>query len=190
MLTAIYQSVFKPHSLVDNQRAYDFVRRYGWVFIVVRWLYYSVLFQFRDYHGRWSPFWPPPFGLDMAAYANLQRSLALPFGIVLMLALSIGLAAYLGIIKKKVSVATTLNILGMTFFLPFVLVQPVDQVVIALVGWKLIPVTAIHTVLVLWESWAAIEVISSVNELKVPERVVGTVILSVVWILIAGSLWR
>ena len=190
MLTAIYQSVFRPSSLVENQRAYDFVRRYGWILIVVRWLYYSILFQFRDYHGRWSPFWPPPFGLDTDTYAKLQRSLSLPFGVVFMLVLSISLAAYLRVIQKTTSVVTVLNILGVTFFLPFVLAQPVDQVIIALIGWKLVLVTVIHTALLFWESWAATEIISSTNELRVSQKVTGTVILSVVWILIAGSLWR
>jgi len=54
-----------------------------------------------------------------------------------MLLLSLALGAYLRFIKKRVSVFILLNILGTTFFLPFVLVQPIDLVMIAFISWKL-----------------------------------------------------
>ena len=135
MLKAIYLSVFKPCSLVYNHREYSWVMRFGWILIIARWLYYSIIFQFRDYYGRWAPFVSPPFDIETLAF--IQRALSLPFGIVLMLLLSLALGAYLRIIKKRVSVFILLNILGTTFFLPFILVQPIDLVMIAFVGWKL-----------------------------------------------------
>jgi hypothetical protein len=190
MLKAISQSVFKPRSLLDNQRGFNCLVQYGWILIVVRWLYYTVLFQFRDYHGRWAPFVSTPFDIEIDTYAALQQSLSLPFGIILMLMLSMLLVAYLQLIKKKVSFFIVLNILGTTFFLPFVLVQPVDQVIIALRGWELVPVVVIHTAILIWESWASVKVISIKIELKIHEKLIGIVILSVTWILITGPIWR
>jgi hypothetical protein len=127
ILKALYLSVFKPRALVDNRKAYDFVLHSGWALIVLRWLYYSILFQFRDYHGRWAPFVPPPFGLDRDPYTALHRTLALPFGLVLMLTLSLSLAASLRISKNSIPLIAMLNILGATFVLPFVVAQPMDR---------------------------------------------------------------
>jgi len=118
------------------------------------------------------PFVSPPFGLDMNSYATLQRTLALPFGLVLMLTLSLSLVAYLCSIKKSVPVIAVLNILGATFFLPFVLVQPVDQVIIAIWGWSLVPVSIVHTSELLWESRATLEIISSMKTLQASQKVV------------------
>ncbi len=190
MLTAIVQSVFRPRLFVLNPNGQALIHRYGWLLIIVRWLYYSILFLFRDYHGRWTPFVPPPFGLDMDTYATLQRALALPFGLALMLTLSLSLAAYLRIIKKGLPVVTVLNISGPTFFLPFVVVQPIDQLIIALWGWHIVPVSIAHTVVLVWESWATMEIVSSLKALKVSQKVVGTAVLSAAWMLVTAPVWR
>jgi hypothetical protein len=63
----------------------------------------------------------------------------------LMLTLCLSLAAYLRLIQKTVPLITVLNLLGPTFFLPFVVVQPVDQVIIAAWGWALVPASIAHT---------------------------------------------
>jgi len=189
-MKAICQSVFAPRSLPANEAGYALVTRYGWLLIVVRWTYYSVLFQFRDYGGKWAMFVPPPFRVDVDTYARLQRSLSLPFGIVLMLLLALALVGYLRLLGKHASFATTLNILGTTFFLPFVLAQPLDQAIMALVGWRLVPVTLLHTAILAWESWAAVEVLSASHDLRLAERLGGIAVLGGVWIGIAGSLWR
>jgi hypothetical protein len=89
ILQTLDLSAFKPSALVKNRKACDFVLRYGWTLIVARWLYYSILFQFRDYQGRWAPFVPPPSGLDMDSCAAPQRALDLPFSLVLMLTLRV-----------------------------------------------------------------------------------------------------
>lgn len=190
MLKAISQAVFKPRLLLGNQRGFNYLMQYGWVLIIVRWLYYTVLFQFRDYQVRWAPFVHTPFDIEIGTYAALQKTLSLPFGIVLMLILSLSLVAYLQAINKKVSFCTVLNILGTTFFLPFVLVQPIDQMIIALIGWKLAPVVVVHTAVLIWESWASLEVISIDMELKNHEKLIGITILSVIWILVNGPFWR
>lgn len=189
-MKSILQSVFAPRAFAADTRAFAFVMRWGWVFILLRWGYYSVVFRFRDYHGSWAPFWPPPFGLDVDAYARLQRDLALPFGIVLMLAMSLALVAYLRLIRRRVPFPTVVNILGVTFFLPFVLLQPIDAVFVAMDGWRLVPVTVVHTAVLVWESWAALEVISATQQLGRAQRVSGIVVLCAVWILLAGQVWR
>ena len=190
MLTAIVQSVFRPGAFVQNPEGRVLIHKDGWLLIVVRWLYYAILFLFRDYHSRWTPFVPTPFGLDMDTYATLQRALALPFGLVLMLALSLSLAAYLRRIKLDVPVVTVLNILGPTFFLPFVIVQPIDQVIIALWGWHIVPVSIVHTIALVWESWATMEIVSSMKGLKISQKTVGIAVLSAIWMLVTGPLWR
>ena len=190
MVKAIIQSVFGPRHLIENKDGLKFISQFGWIFILVRWFYYSILFQFRDYHGRWTPFAPPPFNLDLDTYANLQRALSLPFGIMLMLLVGLALHAYLTFRGKKISLFLLLNILGVAFFLPFVLVQPVDQLIIATIGWKLVPVTILHTAILLWESWATVEIITNILELKASEKLVGILVLSATWIVITGIMWR
>jgi hypothetical protein len=187
---AIIQSVFKPHHLSQNKEGLKFITHLGWIFIVARWFYYSILFQFRDYHGAWTPFAPPPFHLDLDSYANLQRAFSLPFGIILMLLMAFALRSYLAFRDKKASPFVLLNILGVAFFLPFVFVQPIDQLIIATIGWKLLPITILHTAILLWESWAAVEIIATIMELKVFEKLVGIFVLSATWIVITGILWR
>jgi len=190
VLKAIYQSVFKPGSLLDNPEGISIVNKYGWLFIVLRWSYYSVIFSFRDYHGAWKPFVSPPFGLDLDTYAFLQTRFSLFFGIFLMLAMSATLGIYFRLINKNISVAKVFNILGVTFFLPFVIVQPIDIAVISTIGWQMLPVVPIHTAILLWESFAATSIISSICQLKWSEKVVSIVVLMAVWILISGALWR
>jgi hypothetical protein len=176
--------------LTENKDGLRFIIQFGWIFIIVRWFYYSILFQFRDYHGKWKPFIHPPFNLDLDNYAKLQRAFSLPFGLILMLILALTLYIYLEFINKKITPFVLINILGVTFFLPFLLVQPIDQLIIILVGWKLIPVTIIHTAVLLWESWASVEIISSIIELKVSEKLISITVLTIAWILITGVLWR
>ena len=190
VLRAIYRSTFAPQEVVGDPTTLTFVLRYGWVLIVVRWAYYSLLFQFRDYHGRWTPFVAPPFGLSLDSYASLQRSLSLPFGLVLMAALALVLVAYLRLIGRPLRFLDAYNVLGVAFFLPFVLVQPVDQIVIALVGWQLVPVTVIHTAVLFWESWAAMRIISGLAGLTRAHEFTGGLLVCAVWIAITGVVWR
>jgi len=148
------------------------------------------VFQFRDYHGRWPPFSPPPFGLSIDTYARLQRSLSLPFGVALMLLLTAALVVYLRRLRRGTAFIPTLNTLGTTFFLPFLLVQPIDQLIIALVGWRRLPVAELHTAVLAWESWAAARIVSVVHGLSWIQCLGGVVLLCGIWIVIAGVGWR
>jgi len=190
MLTALYQSIFRPRAFINNPKGVLFVNKYGWVLIIIRWVYYSILFTFRDYDKRWKPFIPLPFGLDLDTYSFWQRNLALPFGLGLMFTLSIVLHSYLTSRKKMIPFHKLLNILGVTFFLPFVIVQPIDLLIIYTIGWKLIPVTILHTIIAVWESFAALSLLSRIYDLDRSETVVGTGLLVMVWIIITGIFWR
>lgn len=189
MLKALYQSVVRPHTFLENPKGLTLVP-YGWVFIVVRWVGYSVIFLFRDYQGVWKPFAPLPFGLDVDTYAFLQQHFSVVFGIFLMVAISVALSAYLRLIKKGLPTTEILNILGVTFFLPWVLVQIVDFVVLYTVGWVDFVVIPVHTVVLVWESVSATEIISGIKTLKLSEKVMSVTVILVVWIVICGMLWR
>ncbi|RJQ51625.1 MAG: hypothetical protein C4521_12065 [Actinobacteria bacterium] len=128
--------------------------------------------------------------MSLVTYARLQRALSLPFGLALMAALALALVAYLHQIDRPLPFGAVFNILGVSFFLPFVLVQPVDQLVIALVGWKLVPVSVIHTAVLTWESWAAMMIVSGTVGLGRARQLAGIVLLSAVWIVITGLVWR
>ena len=115
----------------------------------------------------------------------------MPFGLVLILTLSLSLAACLRVIQKNVPDATVLNISGPTFSLPFVMVQPVDQLIIAVWARALVPVSIAHTCLVLlWDNWATLQIHSSLKTLRVSQTVVGIVVLSTAWMLVTGPVWR
>lgn len=190
MVWALVRSVFRPRSLRENERGDHLLLRRGWLLIVLRWSYYSLLFCFRAYHGRWMPFSPPPFGLDIDTYAALQRVLALPFGLLLMGALALALWGYLRRVGREIPFAPVLNILGVTFFLPFVIVQPIDQGILLLWGWELVPVSVAHTAILIWESWAAVTVLSLYYPLARSEKIIGGILLTIGWILLTGPVWR
>lgn len=186
----IFLPVFAPSRLVADSAAYACVARYGWTLILARWFYYWVVFQFRDYHQWWAPFSPPPFGLSVDAYSRLQRCLAVPFGLALMLLLAAVLVLYLRYLHRRAGLILMLNILGATFFLPFVLIQPCDLLLITFVGWHVVPVVTLHTIVLVWESWAAIRIVSAANRLSRRQQIGGIVLLCGTWIGIAGAVWR
>ena len=191
MLTAIYQSVFRPGAFCRNPKGRLLIDRYGWVFVAIRWLYYSIVFSLlRDYRGAWKPFDPPPFGLSLDAYATLQRLLAPIFGFFIMAAIAGSLVAYLGMAGKRVSFVRTFNILGVTCFLPFVVLQPLDLMVITTVGWSLIFITLLHTLVLVWEAVAATAILDNLYWIGWRDRIVGTLLIEVVWIAISAPLWR
>lgn len=190
-LQSIYQSVFFPESFAENSRALLCVLRFGWIFILTRWLYYSILFIFfRDYHGAWRPFAGLPFGVDLRTYAALQRELAVPFGVFVMAVMSVALRWFLGLVGKRVSHATIFNILGVTFFLPFILLQPIDLFLIRTGRWQMPIVAPIHTAALIWESVAAVRVLSVLTPMKRWQEAVAAVLLIGVWILLCGLFWR
>ena len=45
-------------------------------------------------------------------------------------------------------------------------------------------------VVLLWESWAAMEIVSSISALKVSQKVVGIAVLSAAWMLVTAPVWR
>ena len=187
---AIVRSAFRPSTLPGDQKAFAFVVRYGWILVPIRWGYYALIFAFRDYEGKWVPFVPPPFGLDVATYGKLQSALALPFGVFLMVVMAGVLAMYLRLRGKRIEVRKVVNILGAAFFLPFVIVQPMDQIIVHTIGWKLVPVSLVHTLVLFWESLAATLTITAINQLKTIEKVTSVLILMATWMLVTAPVWR
>jgi hypothetical protein len=190
MYISLIQSVISPRKLLNNQEGINFILHFGWIFIIIRWLYYSIIFIFRNYHGSWAPFTSIPFNIDVDIYAQIQRIFALPYGIIIFTIFAATLYLYLIILKRKIDYISIVNILGVTFFIPFVIVQPIDQIVIHTIGWKIIPVTIIHSIILLWESWATIEVINLISRINYYEKIVGILILTITWIILVGPFWR
>ena len=190
MLKALYQSVFAPTSFIKNPKGLLIVNRYGWIFIVIRWLTYSIVFSFRDYHGNWKPFIPPPFGIDANTYAFLQTYFSLLFGIFVMGSIALVLFGYLQLIGKGISSFKIFNILGIAFFLPFIIVQSIDVFVMLVVGWVSYLIIPIHVLVLLWESFATTVILSKICRLKLLEKVICIMIIIIVWIGICALLWR
>ena len=192
MLKVLCQAVVTPHTVAETTEAIEKITEYGWLFTVVRWLSYSVIFSFRDYHGAWKPFFPPPFGLNVDTYAVLQKYFSLGFGLVLMGLISVGLSSYLQSVKKEkcLSTAKIFNILGVTFFIPWVIVQIIDFLVVITVGWVYTVIIPLHVSVLIWESYAASEIISRLCNLKRSEKVLSTTVIIVVWIVLCAALWR
>jgi len=146
VLKVLYQAVTTPHTVAETTEAIEKITKYGWLFTVVRWLSYSVIFSFRDYHGALRPFFPPPFGLDVDTYAVLQKYFSLGVGLVLMGLISVGLSSYIQSVKKEKCLSKTkiFNILGVTFFISWILVQVIDFLVIVTVGWVYTVIISVH----------------------------------------------
>lgn len=189
-IKATFQSVFSSDSFMKNPKGMLIINKYGWIFIVIRWSYYSIIFSFRDYHGNWKPFLPPPFGINLDTYAFLQIRFSLLFGFLVMSSMALFLAGYLLLIKKDVSIFKIFNILGVTFFIPFVIVQPIDFLIIFTVGWVDYLIIPIHTIMLIWESFAAANIISNIWRLKLSEKIVSIVLIITIWLVICGILWR
>lgn len=189
-LLAIFQSVFNPRAFLENPKSSLIINRYGWVFIFIRWLSYPILFAYRDYYGNFKPFAPPPFGMTLNTYILFQRYFSLPIGLLIMTSMALLLSRYLHIIGKEIAFRRIFNILGITFFLPFVILQPIDFIM-ASMGWiSILTITPIHTLFLLWESYAAITILSLEKRLERIEQVTGVFILMITWIVIATILWR
>lgn len=150
---AIWQSVVSPNQFLANTKSKSIIIKYGWIFILLRWSYYSfTFFLFRDYQGSWKPFSPIPFGLNIGTYAFLQIRFSVFFGIFLMFSIAFFLWTYLRYKKITISLFEIFNILGITFFLPFLIVQPLDLFIINIFGWVMFIIIPLHTLILLWEA--------------------------------------
>ncbi|MFW9853506.1 MAG: hypothetical protein ACFFFG_00500 [Candidatus Thorarchaeota archaeon] len=190
-LNAVWQSVFRPKKFFSNRQSSLIQEKYGWMFILVRWAYYSVIFMFfRDYKGLWRPFQPIPLGFSLDTYAFLQPRVSIFFGIFLMTSIAICLWLYLNRRKKGIQLFRIINTLGVTFFLPFVLVQPIDFFLLSTIGWNIVIIAPLHTFVLIWETQASIILLDHIRELTSSEKVMGGLIIAAVWIFITALFWR
>ncbi len=190
-MQAIYQSVFAPRKFWASRAGKAAVNRYGWLFIVLRWVYYSIVFAvFRDYSGSWKPFAPPPLGLSLRVYGSLQSYLSPLFGFFLMSCLAASLWGYLRLRNRHISLFKLLNLLGIAFFLPFVILQPLDILAIVTVGWASQLIIPLHSVVLIWESLAAMLIVHEMLPLNRGDIIAGSVLLMGLWIAVCAALWR
>lgn len=83
-----------------------------------------------------------------------------------------------------------LDAIGVAFFVPWLIVLPVDLLVIHTVGWRMAVVIPIHTLFLAWESWAAVELVGGRARLKTADRVILPFLLMLVWIALCAVWWR
>jgi hypothetical protein len=93
-------------------------------------------------------------------------------------------------IGKEVPASRVFNILGVTSFLPFVVLQPLDLLAISKGRWRLSVIPLLHTVILVWEAVATMGILDRLYQIRVRDRIAGVGLISGVWILIARALWR
>jgi hypothetical protein len=83
-----------------------------------------------------------------------------------------------------------MNVLGLPFFLPFVLLQFLDLVFLRTVGWASLAVIPAHTLVLAWESVAVslyARTLLAAGKWFVP---VSALVLTAVWIAVCAPVWR
>lgn len=191
MVNSIYQSVFNPSRFIEIIEDNKTILYLGWILILIRWGYYSVLFSFfRDYNISWKPFVKPPFNLSIEQYSSIQSKFSILFGFFLMSSLTLSIWLYFRIRKKHIELKKIFNVLGYTFFLPFVILQIVDLISFQIIGWDLITFTITHTLFLIWEAIVTIVIISKLIQLKIFDKIISSGLLIIIWIIICSFLWR
>jgi hypothetical protein len=168
------QAVFLPNQFVNDLKSETIINKYGWTFIVVRWTYYAVIFILvRDYYGSWAPFSPMPLNMSVGTYAFFQPRISIIFGFFLMLCITLYLWGYYNFRNIPMPMFQILNILGITFFLPFVLIQPVDILCINTIGWNMAIIIPLHTIILLWEAIVSVIIIDDIHFLSSSEKLIS-----------------
>jgi len=137
LLKVLFSSVFNPKKMSITSIQEQIVR-YGFVFMFLRWSYYSNVFTFfRNYENSWAPFVKPPFNMPVDTYAFWQGKFAVLFGFLLT---AIMAAALFFLVKKN-------NERGPSYFISFVILQPLDRLIMNLFDWNLSIIRSLHTAL-------------------------------------------
>jgi hypothetical protein len=191
MIKTLFLAVFKPKR-ITNEIVEKQILRFGLIFILIRWLYYSIVFYFfRDYQNDWAPFSQPPFGLTIETYAFWQSNLAVLFGFFLMSMMACGLFVLFRIREKdSISYFKILNILGVAYFVPFLILQPLDKLTITIFGWIPLIIIPLHTSVLVWEAIISIILIDKISNLKLKEKLMGVFLQIAIWIFICTIFWR
>ena len=191
LLRVLFLSVFKPKA-IPRDTIEKYIFRYGFIFILIRWLYYSLVFSlFRDYKNDWSPFLNPPFGLTIETYAFWQSKLAVLFGFLLMMLIAGCLSVYIKLKNKQsISSIKILNILGFAYFVPFIILQPLDSLTIAFFGWNPLIIVPLHTAFLMWEAIVSIILINRVVPFNKIDGFICVCIQLLIWISLCAILWR
>ena len=191
MLKAIALAVFSPRKVRSTSGWHVLFTKWGWLFIPVRWAYYSGIFVFfRDYEKTWRPFVPPPFGLSYARYAQFQQIFSVPFGMLLMILIALVLYIYMGLRNRPLSFLNIINVLGVTYFLPFLLLQPIDVLSIFTVGGVGLVIAPLHSIVLLWEAIATVIIVGGLAKLSRADYLIAVLLQVGTWIGICAPLWR
>jgi hypothetical protein len=191
LIKAIFLSVFSPKGtpkdIIEKQ-----IVKYGSLFILIRWAYYSIVLSiFRDYNNDWSPFIKPPFGLSIDTYAFWQSKLAIFFGFFLMAMIAGGLfVLFRRRNKLSLSFIKIMNLLGFTYFIPFVILQPVDKLIINIFGWTPFIIIPLHTIVLIWEAKVTVILIDKIYPIKLFEKYIGVFLQITIWIMLCTIFWR
>jgi hypothetical protein len=191
VIKLLFSSVFTPKA-IPKEEIERKIFRFGYMFILTRWAYYSILFSFlRDYHRAWSPFFMPPFGLSLDVYAFWQSILSVPFGLMLMAIIATVLSALL---KTRgghtLSVKNILNVLGVTYFVPFAILQPLDVLAVIFAGWIPIIIIPLHTVVLVWEGAATVILLHKLHPVSRARKVAAVFLQVFTWIALCAVFWR
>ena len=191
LIRVLFLSVFAPRKISKETLEKQLIRS-GWIFILIRWAYYSMVFTlFRDYQNAWTPFFKPPFGLSLNTYATLQKSLSIFFGFLLMTMISYGLFLIFRLRERiSIQLLKILNILGVAYFIPFVILQPLDVLTINILGWSRFIIIPLHTIVLVWESIIAVILIDKIYPIKLREKITGIIFQVITWILLCALFWR
>jgi hypothetical protein len=97
---------------------------------------------------------------------------------------------YFKILQRKIDLLKVFNVLGYTFFLPFVILQIIDLVFFQVTGWDLLTFSITHTLFLIWEAAVTIVIISKLIKLNTLNIVISNGLIIITWILICALLWR
>jgi len=191
LIETLFLSVFNPEKITQKIMEEQIIK-FGFILIFIRWTYYSVLFSiFRDYQNKWAPFFKPPFGLTVDSYAFWQIRLAIFFGLFLMSMIACGLFVLFRIRDRlSISFFEILNILGFAYFIPFVIIQPLDLMTMGIFGWNPLVIIPLHTVVLIWEAVVTVILIDKIYPVKWIDKWIGVFVQITIWILLCTLFWR
>jgi hypothetical protein len=107
-----------------------------------------------------------------------------------MASIALVLWLYFKISQIKIEYKKIFNVLGYTFFLPFVILQIIDLIFFQLTGWNIYSFSITHTLFLIWESIAAVLILSKLKKLNSFHMIISNGLIIMTWILICALLWR
>lgn len=92
--------------------------------------------------------------------------------------------------KLSLSISKIFNILGIAYFFPFVILQPLDIMAMSIFGWTPLIIVPLHTTVLVWEAIVAVILIDKIYPIKLIDKIIGTFLQITTWILLCALFWR